>query len=357
MNTAPIVRAHAIAEAALLAAIAAQPLDPGLSEPELEKIVVGREGIGVGTFRNILPGLRSFQDSHRRILLSTNSAMHVMYPTQDVSDEVRPTAALDALGTMFDELENEEGRDARVELHMIRARCTMIPAEKIDHALGLVVLRGLVGRKGDSYCRHVRSWPKYNADTRTVARSRLPMGTLAMELLPAVRDVFAQRANAHVASEHPTTRFERFLTKQGWSGFAVWWTSTLREMNSLSDERHPSAICVLCGALLEAALVAISKPAVDAGKWKQKFLTNPPESWKLGALIDQAEASKTFSREHRALADLLAKHRNRIHAGRFQEQDRFNPPYTNSHEAHLAREHLATLLAAILDWSPIRTLL
>ncbi|MCL2779345.1 MAG: hypothetical protein FWD73_15230 [Polyangiaceae bacterium] len=299
------MRARETIEAALLAAIAAQPFDPGLSVVELQQVVVGREGIGVGTFRDVLHFFHTCQGLDERMRLDSYSMMGTAatLPQMNLPNEVRPAAALNTLGTMFDELENEEGRDACVELHVIHARCATIQAEKIDHALGFVVRWGRVERKDDSYCRHGRSWPKYNTDTLTVARDQLPIGTLAAELLPAVRDVFALRANTHVASEPPTARFGRFLTKQGWTGFAGWWTSTLCEMNSLSDERHPSAICVLCGALLEAALVAISMPAKDAGEWKRDFLKSSPENWKLGQLIDQAETAKTCRPEQRALAD------------------------------------------------------
>jgi hypothetical protein len=238
---------------------------------------------------------------------------------------------------------------------MIHARCAPVPTDKIDHALALVVAGGHVERKGDKFARRGTGWAQFEAKTAGVF-GRLQIGVLATELLPAVRDVFQQRTGGHVPSEPATDRFGRVLTKQGWTGFAVWWASTLREMNSLSDERQPSAVCVLCGALLEAALVAISKPAIDAGEWKQKFLANPPDRWKLSELLDQAEASKIFRADQRALADLLASQRNRIHAGRFQERDRFNPPYTNAHEARSARDNLATLLTAILEWEPVRNL-
>lgn len=127
-------------------------------------------------------------------------------------------------------------------------------------------------------------------------------------------------------------------------------------MNALLDQTHPSAICVLCGALLEAALVAISKPVVDAKEWNRDFLKEPPDRWKLGQLIDQAHAAKALTDTQRAFAISLGEIRNRIHAGRFASGDMFNPPYTNGHEARLAREHLSLLLKALLDWEIVRKL-
>ncbi|MBX3203589.1 MAG: hypothetical protein KF764_00910 [Labilithrix sp.] len=357
MNVELMMHAKALAEAAMLAAIAVQPLDPGLSVAELQQVVVGRDGIGAGTFRDVVAMFGAGPtDSRGRLLLASTTVMIALLGDSDVPEEIRPAAALNALGKMFDELENEEGRDATADRSFIHARCSSVPSEQIDRALGLVLCWGQVEQKGGRFCRRGRAWPEYRAHPTAAGFGKLQIGVLAAELLPVVRDVFAKRAGVHVPSEPPAERFGRFLTKQGWTGFAGWWTSTLREMSSLSDDRHPSAICVLCGALLEAALVAISAPAVDAAEWKQKFLANPPDRWKLGELIDQAEASKIFRPEQRALADLLANQRNRIHAGRFHERDRFNPPYTNAHEARSARDNLAILLTAILDWQPIKSL-
>lgn len=356
MNMNLMMRAKALVEAALLAAIAVRPLDPGLTPAELQKVVVGRDGIGPGTFQDCLALLRSApKDAKGRLLLDSTSVTVLMFEDSLVPEDVRPPEALDALGKMFDELENEEGLNAGAERPFIHARCAPVAAEKVDHALALVVGWGQVERKGDRFMRRGRRWPQYAV--RTLAGpGRLQMASLAVELLGVVRDVFEERTGGHVASEPAADRFGRFLTKQGWSGFAGWWASTVREMTSLSDERHPSAICVLCGALLEAALVAVSRPAIDAGDWRQKFITNSPEKWKLGELIDQAEVSKVFRADQRALADLLASQRNRIHAGRFQDRDRFNPPYTNAHEARSARDNLAILLTAILDWQPVKNL-
>jgi hypothetical protein len=127
----------------------------------------------------------------------------------------------------------------------------------------------------------------------------------------------------------------------------------------MAEGHSATAATVLAASMLEAALVAIAEPAQVAGKWQRTFLkTDLPERWKLGQLIDQAEAPGPFSPDEAAHARTVAALRNRIHVGKFSAtgQDRFRPPFTNDHEATLAVKHLELLLAKILDWAPIAAL-
>jgi hypothetical protein len=173
-----------------------------------------------------------------------------------------------------------------------------------------------------------------------------------------VIDAFARRAGGHIPNEPPIDRFGSLLRKQGWTALEMWWGMTATEMRALLEARHTSAICTLSAALLEAALVAVAHPAMQAGQWRQQFLRRAPETWKLGELIDQAEVAATFSPAQAALAREMADLRNRIHAGRFSTAGNppFAPPYSNVHEARQARDHLDRLLDAILRWPPIQAL-
>ena len=94
----------------------------------------------------------------------------------------------------------------------------------------------------------------------------------------------------------------------------------------------------------------MSYPARAAKEWRHGFLDDPPEKWNAGKLVGQAHAAGPFTAADRALADTLLDHRNRIHAGRFYSDDRFNPPFTNAHEAEQARHILDVLLDRLLCW-------
>jgi hypothetical protein len=237
---------------------------------------------------------------------------------------------------------------------MLHARCPDVPRGQVDHAIGLALSWERLTRDGERFQRGGRRWAEFSTLKATPLQSKTIAH--AVELLPFVRDVFAKRAGTHAPTEAPAERFHTFLTKQGWTGLATWWAMNIREMRALTEATHPAAICVLCGALLEGALVAISEPAIKAQQWNQKFTQKPAEAWRLSELIDQAEASKVFNSAQRALAEVLAAQRNRIHVGRFHQTDRFNPPYTNQHEARSARDSLSTLLDAILEWPTVKAL-
>lgn len=341
--------------ASLIAAINVRPRDPGLTEDELRSLVVGREGIGEGAFRDAVRQLDHYpRDSKRRLVARSTDLSELMINAAPIPDEVRPRAALNALGTAFEALANEEGEGDAADRGLLHARCTAVPPEDVDRALALLAAQDTLKETPTGFVRR-RSWPHYDrAQERDDFLGRI--AGPAKTLLGAVRDTFARRAGEHAPSDPPSDRFGRFLSKQGWTGFVSWWTQTLREMRSMVDTREPTSICVLCGSLLEAALVAIAKPAKDATEWRQKFLQNAPDKWKLGELIDQAKEASVFTNDQFAHAQTLMNARNRIHAGKFAAGDTFNPPYTNAHEARLARDHLELLLGAILDWHVIRAL-
>ncbi|HEX2871010.1 MAG TPA: hypothetical protein VHP33_07140, partial [Polyangiaceae bacterium] len=136
-----------------------------------------------------------------------------------------------------------------------------------------------------------------------------------------------------------------------------WWSMTTQELRSLGD-RHPTSATVLAASMLEAALVAIAEPAKNAGQWRNKDLLVSSERWKLGTLIDQAEAAFTLSKDDAVLARKLQDLRNRIHVGKFAVDgpERFKPQFANAHDATIALKHLEMLLDKILDWAPIAAL-
>jgi hypothetical protein len=352
-------RARQLITASLVAAVAANPFDPGLSEDELRGLVIGVDGVGDGAFTDALDSRGPAGRDEQRRLLASSSDMFggVGLDAMVVPEEIRPAEALSALARAFDSIENELRTGAAVDASVIRARCAPVPPDTVDRALGFALALGSISRNGEQVARR-RSWPTYDNTRVRHSVQVASIGELARSLLPSVRDVFAKRVGAHAPTEDSLARFNRFLLVQRWTGLAEWWSQTAREMNALITASHPSAICVLCGALLEAALVAVARPGQAAKEWNQNFLKNdPPERWKLSQLIDQAHAAKVLSDTQVPIALQLAETRNRIHAGKFAAGDTFKPPYTNAHEARLARENLKLLLGAVLDWEVVRKLM
>ncbi len=182
---------------------------------------------------------------------------------------------------------------------------------------------------------------------------------LLRSLINTVQDAFLARGAGHTPGRLPTERFHLLLLMQGWHAFAGWWAGMTTELDSLTDRSQPSAVCILAGALLEAALVAVAEPCRAAGEWRNKFLKEKnPNRWNLGELVDQAQVSGAFSSEQATLAREIADFRNRIHAGKFSHSGAppFHPPSTNAHEAELARLHLQRLIDALLSFGPVASL-
>jgi hypothetical protein len=354
----PVQQATKVIESILRAAVVAQPLDPGLTWKEIQDIAASR-GIGVGSFQAATTELYDLpKDEKRRVLAKTEGWGAINWGSVPVPQDIRPDVALDALVSIYEELENEMGPKAPVTLDVLRARAAPISHHDIDRAVGLLLSWGNLDRSPDGFRRR-KEWHRFDVSKdRDLDLFVERMVADLRAVLPAVRDAFSRRGPGHSPSVRPTERFAQFLRKQGAVAFETWWAMTVNEMNSLLDARHTTAICVLAGALLEAALVAVAEPARNAGEWRHTFLKASPERWNLSDLIDQAKHAGTFTEPQVALAREVASMRNRIHAGRHSTNGAapFSPPYTNTHEARQCRDHLDRLLAAILDWPPIQAL-
>lgn len=349
-----IAAARTRIKASLLAALNVRPSAPTLTTDELQTLVVGRDGIGVGAFRDAVAQLSrsSFEEDGRARLMSSEVLFFLM-ASEPVPQELRPIDALNSLRVAFDELENDLGSGAAADRELLHARCKPSSAADVDRGIAMLLACDALVKKSGALARR-SGWTRYLASQQ--GASSRPDVILALSMLSEVRDMFALRAGEHVPALSATERFAVFLEKQGWSQLGSWWSQTVTEMRGLDERSSATSIAVLCGALFEAALVAISKPAREANVWRQRFLSDPPARWKLGALIDQAGESGAFSPNLVAHARTLGDIRNRIHAGRFAKDGTFEPPYTNAHEARIAREHLDLLLVAILEWEVIRPL-
>ncbi|MEZ4438594.1 MAG: hypothetical protein R3B72_05875 [Polyangiaceae bacterium] len=345
---------------ALVAAVLERPLDPGLTEDEIRS-AAEHVGAGPGAVREAWFDFAKGRptDDHGRLIADqgdwSGTGMPMLSGIYRYPDwfSVRVTEQIvDALRV----LARERGSKTSVTLPEIRAVLDngSNPPSRETLELHVAVMVSL---------RRLRSGPHgYLSPPHPLPFHAQPQrddphpdeATLA-KLRDFVRGAFAKRGGNASPSASASERFALYLEKQGWSAMARWWELSLVELNRLDPAQQPTSVCLLCGAMLEAALVAIANAARAKGEWNQKFLKDePPEKWKLGKLIGQASAAGTFNANQTAHATTLQDHRNRIHVGKYAQPNQApNPPYLEAHEAKRARIDLDDLVAAILDWKPV----
>ena len=339
---------------ALIAALLVRPLDPGLTKEELQQLVVGG-GISASVFGEVIEEVwaRQNRDAGGKAVVSQMDLVMLLARGEGYPAELFPVEAIGQLNSAFDQLERDHGKLSSKTMPMLLSQC-LGPPEQIECGLGLLLALGRLKRAGSGFVRHADFSREFD---QSAQRGHHAWSQAIRSLVPDVERILAARTGDTVPSVLPIGRFHRFLQKQGWDEFAQWWAMTSREMTALG-KHQPTAATVLAGALLEAALVAIAEPAKSAGHWRNKFLNNPPESWKLKDLVDQAQAAGTLSQADAALAYNVAELRSRIHAGRYSTAGRgpFKPPCTNSHESVLAKAQLERVLDVILSWPTVLAL-
>lgn len=339
---------------ALCAALFARPRSPGLSRDELRELAL-RAGAGPGALDEVLrrDWMHMQRDGHDRAIPIMRHCQ-LAYDGMHQVPDILPVTAIRELSKALDELDRELGERHPKQLSRLRSQCRC-PEAEFELNVGIAVTMGWLREEQGGY---VRKGDLFAYDSAPRIQMPHPDVEPVRKLIPHAQAMFAKRVGQVVAESPPLDRFHAFLKRQGWDDFARWWSMTHGELESLGPERHPTAVCVLCGALLEAALVAVARPARSAGQWKQRFLKEKPANeWKLGELIEQAASAQTFTPAQQAHARMLMDCRNRIHAGRYASAEgTFSPPYAETHQAELARLHLPQLLAALLAWPPIAEL-
>lgn len=331
---------------AIVATVLVDPLNPGLTREELKDIVLN-SGIAPGLFDEVCG-----DELERR----TIDGKGVIRPGPLDLNWVRggdgypsqvPIDAAYRLGDIFKRL-NVRGTKVPKTLELLRSEWPDA-TELIDGALGLMLTLGVASATGDGYVSSgmERVYGKRIANHRLEGRMEV--------MVKLVRNAIAARSGSSVPTSTPSQRFHMLLKKLGLDGLAGWWANNHREFVVLADH-CPTASTVLAASLLEASLVAIAKPAQNAGHWTK--LATLPKDWKLGELIRNAENSGVFSASDAAHARSLADLRNRIHVGKFADgsPQQFKVPHTNDHEARMAKEHLSHLLNKILEWPPVAAL-
>lgn len=338
---------------ALLAAFVVRPLDPGLKLGELKQLVV-EQGFAPPLYDEAWQRSSRSRDAQETGVAKVEMMdLLVLRNYGQFPRQLRYDSA-DKVCRAFRSLNERLGVKAGKSVEMLSAQ-GQIAVEEIEAGLGILLLYQLAARVDGGFTCNAKDTSGYRDEEREDS-SQLERGLAAM--VEKVRAVLAARGGQTVQSTPPLVRFHRFLEKQGLVAMAAWWTMSSNELKA-AETHLPGAATVLAASMLEAALVAIAEPAHAAGEWRQDFLTKvPPKDWKLGKLIEQAKVARTFSDADAHLAETLQDLRNRIHVGRFAASgsERFNPPFSNAHEAALAVRHLDLLVTRILGWAPISAL-
>lgn len=340
----------------LAATLILDPLGSGLTESELRGIAIDL-GVAVPLLDEVM---QEFWSNHQKkpsdktitasstdlMLISAAGNGHVYPPPF-------PMTAVKNIHEAFNDLEYRLGVHTAKTVEQVCAALQSYDSDEIKRALGFLVTFKHFGRVGDGFIRKLN----HGGQMGDVDRNH-PQAARLEECMARVKAVLASRGETAEPAAPPLETFQFFLRKQGWIGLAEWWSQASSEVKGLW-EYYPTAACVLAGALLEGALVAIAEPSKQARMWRHKFLDDDPRKWQLGDLIKQAEASGTFTANEASHARTLAELRNRIHAGRFgvSGPEPFRPPRTNIHEAQISKLHLELLLDRLLLWKPVADLL
>lgn len=348
--------AEATVALAFAATVLVTPLDPWITDAELKEVVTAY-GISPAVYDSAIYEILQKRSPERRPrdeklrpqgldLMRLQLFGGSKYPAQF------SMAAVAQIARAFDKLDRIHGQNNGVTFELLIGECAG-PLDRIESALGFLLVHGHVQRVGDRFVRRLAvDGEDYGGNDPDH-----PEGSKLAKMVEVLGGVVALRSGQAAPTSPPTQRFFLFLKKQGWEAFASWWALSTKELSTVAD-LAPTAATVLAGSLLEAALVAIAAPAKAAGEWRQKWLDEDPSTWGARDLIKQAELAGTFSATQATLARQLMDLRNRIHAGKFSTAGKppFVPKFSDAHEAKLARLNLDALLSRILEWPPIAAL-
>jgi hypothetical protein len=343
---------------ALCAAVVANPRDPGLTLDELRDIA-RQLGAGPGALDEVLA-----EDWHEIRKDANNRALahqgHWAASFGLLSAALRAAGVLGIFSRFRSTMENldrEVGKSTPKNLTQVADAMSGVTRDDLERLTAILITheRLVERRPGEFFSAGLLFIGRPENESPDIYAGAKESSARVVEIVPRLESLFAQRSGATTPATAPLDRFHVFVRKQGWTALASWWAINTSELNRVADHLHPTSVCVLCGALLEAALISIARIAQIAGQWNQKFLTQKAANrWGLNELIGQAEAAGTFSPAQTALAKVLAEHRNRIHIGQYANPNGvFAPPYSNTHEAKAARGYLDALIDAILSWPPV----
>jgi hypothetical protein len=313
--------AETFIDAALECSVFVAPHAFGLTREELLEAGT-RHSLGRGEISDALEVLargRRF-DGHR--FLPEFDFTRADFLTEEVPD-YRNIDAFQAVLQVLGELERNEGQKTRMARSVLVERAAQegVHRRDVEAAVSVLILaERLAADKDEIWAPNgARSYamPKDQQRQRFGKRERPSLGAA----FAIVKDIVARREDGRPLAAEPLDAFSERLAPLRYGQFRMWWDQTVAELRRQEPAQSPTAMTVLCAALVEGALTFIVKHARDRqlGVFASNDFSGSANTWKLENLVKSAASggdSAVLDSSARSRVDELVRARQRIHAGR-----------------------------------------
>lgn len=342
--------------AALESSVFINPIDPGLTYPEL--LEVGkRAGYFDGEVSDASFNVGSPRTWSKGKLLPDASQWVFMLPEDP---DFRNVAAFDFLMSQLNERVRRDGaRIASVTRSVLveQALASGLPRNDIEAAVTYHVLAGILIEK-DGTLRFAHN---------SGVREPLPSAQLRkMELKPhydetrarahaIVKDIIERRTDRRHSAAEALDAFADALAGLGYAHFRLWWVQVVAELRKTEPTATPVAAAVLAAALVEGALTFVVKHArgQNLAVFRSSDFIGDPKRWKIDDLISSAASGSDaaiLDPQTRSRAEILVRTRQRIHAGRMLSDFPNGVPDLRPEEARDAQTTAELVVRRVLDW-------
>ena len=341
---------------AVAAALVVAPGDPGLSAPELQRVLGVRDGefgrltrvLDLGaTSRNV--GVR--RDGKRYRLKEAGAKKAFAFWAQD---DPRNASAHRALCDALEAHWKDIGAEVPMELGTVRAHFVAAggDTESFDVIVAIAEVLGM--RRVETGASLYWVSGSFNAWVRAGPHPSLPRRKSPVQpYVGVVRQVLATRSYATEEVGDPLDRFDAFVKRLGFTHLHVWWTQVLAEARQV-PQSQPVNRTVMYAALAEAMLSFVYRAAAGSNVSMRKG-PNPdnPRTWRLRELIAAASTGQSPIVDERLRTQLLRLNddRQRIHAGRMIfETDGAPLPKLDYHKGRDAMMTVDRLAEVVVEW-------
>lgn len=343
-------------DAALECSVLVSPRSFGLTWAELMEAGT-RHSLRRGEMSDALSALQSNRqtDDGQRFLPKSDFTRADFHTREE--PDYRNIEAFDTVIRVLDDLERDNGKSTRIARSILVERVAQQGIERhdVDVAISVLVLCGrLEEGGGEVWCPNGAASYAAPKDQRKQTDFRRPRPLIAAAF-PIVQDIVARRQDGRPVAADPLDAFSERLAALQLGQFRMWWNQTVAELRQQAPTRSPTAMTVLCAALVEGALAFVVKHARDRKLpvFASSDFSRSAKTWKIDDLVKSAASGQKF-----AILDLSAKNRvdalisarQRIHAGRMLDDFPDGVPDLKPEEARDALATAELTVRRVLDW-------
>ena len=348
--------------AALEASVFVAPEEPGLTRAELGE-VGARLGLKKGEIDDAMAQV--IDSGPRRVgeRLITRQNYRVLMGMLNLVQEPEQRN-VEAFDFIVNELVERVREDGAVNAKMSRAVLVErgveqgLPRHDLQVAIAVLLQAGELvltdgelrfGRTGQPRLRLPSESLRHGDTTKSpVSAGKRVLAT------PHVEDVVARRADARPLSAEPLDAFVEALGLLGHSRFRAWWVQTVSELRKTDPSSTPIASLILSAALVEGALclVVVHGRSLDRGVFGSTDFGRESRTWRIDDLINGAARGDAaiLDPQTKVRAEMLARTRQRIHAGRLLSETTGSIPDLRPEEARDGRATAELVVRQVLDW-------